>query len=81
MDGPQVAIRQHQARQHALGVKKDRAGPARPLIAAHLRAGQAEILAQRIEQGRAAVQMQPPRTPVNVQRQINTGAGEMRVLH
>ena len=73
--------RQHQARQHALVVKKDRAGPARPLIAALLRAGQAEVLAQRVQQGHAAVQMQPPHTPVDAQRQIITAAGGMHLSH
>jgi hypothetical protein len=48
-DVPAVALhRENQARQHALLVKKDRAGSARTLIAALLRAGQAEMLAQRV---------------------------------
>jgi hypothetical protein len=65
-DVPAAALRrENQARQHPLLVKKDRAGSARTLIAALLRAGQAEMLAQRVQQGRAAVQMQPPRAPVD----------------
>jgi hypothetical protein len=37
------------------------AGPARPLVAAFLRAGQVEMVAQGVEQGHSAIQLQPPR--------------------
>jgi hypothetical protein len=71
-----VALRgQHQTRQHPFPLEKDRAGPARSLIAAHLRAGHPEVLAQRVEQRYATVQPQPPGAPLDVQRQSNGGVG------
>jgi len=55
-----VALRrQRQARQHAFAVEEDRAGPARPLVAAFLRAGQGEVFPQRVEQCDAGLNGEP----------------------
>src|ERR1700730_17517735 len=46
---------QRQTRQNPLAVRQNRARTARSLIAALLRTDQAEVLAQRVEQGHTAV--------------------------
>jgi hypothetical protein len=50
-------------------VDQHRAGPARPLIAALLRARQLEVVAQSVEQRHPAVQVQPLDAPVDAHRQ------------
>src|SRR3954452_7016110 len=74
-----LALRcERQARQHALAVEQHRAGAARALVAAVLRAGQVELVAQCIEERDAAVETPPPGAPVDPQHHVD--AGGHRVL-
>src|SRR5262249_29710740 len=76
-----VALRRpRQARQHALAVGQDRAGPAPPLVAPLLGAGQLEPIPQRVQQRHAAVKPQPPRAAVNAQREVDLRRSAARRL-
>jgi|tagenome__1003787_1003787.scaffolds.fasta_scaffold20273636_2 hypothetical protein len=78
-DGGRLPIlalgRERQARQHALAVEQHRTGAARALVAALLRAGQLELVAQRVEQRDAAVRPHAPLSPVDPQRHIHMPVG------
>ena len=54
--------------KHALAVDMDGAGAALAVVAALLRAGQVQVLAQRVQQRRAGVEQQPVIASVDVQR-------------
>ena len=70
-----VALRgQCQAGQDRLAVEEDCAGPAGSLVAALLGAGQAEVVAQRVEQRDAAVEPDPPPAPVDAKRDLELRA-------
>ena len=66
---------QRQARQHAACRPPRRCRPARALVAALLGAGQAEVVAQRVEQRHPALQPQPPPGPVDTDRDLELHVG------
>ena len=67
-DRAAVALRrERQARHDALAVEQHRARAAGALIAALLRAGQPELVAQRVEQRDAGIELQPVRPPVDLE--------------
>src|SRR5262249_21964924 len=61
--------RQGEAGQYPAAVHQHRAGPALPVIAALLGPGEAEMLAQGIEQGGARIERQPVLAAVDVERE------------
>ena len=70
---PVVLHRQREAGQDALAVDQHRAGAARALVAALLRADEAEVLAQGVEQAYPRVDRQVVRDAVDAQGQRHSG--------
>ena len=70
-----VHHRERQARVDAAAVDDHRAGAALALVAALLGAGQVQVLAQRVEQGGARVELQRARRAVHLERDARDDGG------
>jgi hypothetical protein len=79
--GDVVAFRrqsEREARQHAPLADQHGAGPALAVIATLLASGETEMLAQRIEHGRARVDVKALVLAIHAQRDVD---GQRRILH
>ena len=64
---------EREARLHALAVHQHRAGAALTEAAAFLRAGQMQVLAKCVEQGRARIELEAMRRSVDAQHEVERG--------
>jgi hypothetical protein len=64
---------EHQAGTHGLTVEKDRTGPAHTVLAAYVRASQAKLVSQEIDQQQARLDIAGVFLPID--RQGDAGAG------
>jgi hypothetical protein len=58
----------HQAGTHRLAVEQDRAGPAHAVLAADVRAGQTQLVAQPVHQRQAGLHLRRARNAIDLDR-------------
>ena len=67
---PCAADRERQAGQYAAAIEQHRAGAALPVVATFLRSGEAEVLAQRVEQRAFEIECVPVFVAIDLERDI-----------
>ena len=78
-DGAAVGLhRQGEARPHRLPVEQDRARPAHPVLAAQVRAGQPEVVAEQLGERATDLASGPPLLAVHLQHHLDLGDGRRR---